>query len=389
MAGKDVIRTPWPQRWRRFRHGVLPWVSFAACLVLTWWMWQHQAEVANAVGEVEAIRIDVAVGSDGLLLPLPGRQWKLLDRVESDQLLACLDDRPVQARLKTLRSELARLGKEVEAAEDRFALDHADRERDHQQEAVRLAWQAERYRLEVLDRKVLIEADRIDLKRRESELEYLERVGTRAGLSQLEIGEQRMRRDEAAARLAESEAALAEAKRLWQGAVDALGRYPRLEAPATQRLLAPLEAAITTQESLISETQLEIDSLEVRAPISGTICAINCWPGQRVREGDPIVTLAADQGRFIVSYVRQEQQFQPRPGAPVAVRLRLPGARPVDAVVDQVGPQVELVPAHHRRDPTVVEWGQPVRIVPPPELPLRPGELVDVTFRTWPSGEAG
>ncbi len=352
-------------------------------------MWQRQVEVANAVGEVEAIRIDVAVGSDGLLLPVPGRQWKLLDRVESDQLLACLDDRPVRARLKTLHSELARLQKEVEAAEARFILDHADRERDHQQEAVRLAWQAERYRLEMLDRKVLVEADRIDLKRREMELEYLEQVEASAGLSQLEITEQRMRRDEAAARVAQGEAALAEAEKLWRGAVDAQGKYPPLDAPATKRLLAPLEAAIATQEALISEAQLEINALEVRAPMSGTICSINCWPGQRVRAGDPIVTLAADHGRYIVSYVRQEQRLELRPGMRVAVRLRLPGARPAETIVDRVGRQVELVPAHQRRDPAVPEWGQPVRIVPPREFPLRPGELVDVTFPTWPSGEAG
>jgi hypothetical protein len=74
---------------------------------------------------------------------------------------------------------------------------------------------------------------------------------------------------------------------------------------------------------------------------------------------------------------------------PVAVRLRLPGARPVEMIVDQVGPQVELVPPHQRRDPTVLEWGQPVRILPPRDLPLRPGELVDVTFQMWLNGEAG
>ena len=73
----------------------------------------------------------------------------------------------------------------------------------------------------------------------------------------------------------------------------------------------------------------------------------------------------------------------------MAVRLRLPGAAPVETIVDRVGPQVELVPLHHRRDPAVPEWGQPVRIVPPQDLPLRPGELVDVTFTTWLKGEAG
>jgi multidrug resistance efflux pump len=389
MAPRDVIRTPWSRRFRRIRYHVLPLASFVGCLVLTWWMWQRQGEQPNAVGEVEAVRIDVAAATDGLLIPLPNSQWTLFDRVKSGELLARLDDRPVSAQLETLRSELARLLKEVEAEEVRIALDHAGRERDHQQEAVRLTWQAERYRLEMLDRKTLVEADRIDLKRREAELDYLEQVGARAGLSGLEIQARRMRRDEAAARLAESEAALAEAEQLWKSAVKAIDDYPPLESVRVRSLLAPLEAAVAAQESLIGEVQLEIDSLEVRAPISGTICAINCWPGQHVRAGDPIVTLAADQGRYIVSYVRQQQRFRPRPGMPVAVRLRLPGARPVDTWVERVGPQVELVPPHHRRDPAVPEWGQPIRILPPQGLALRPGELVDVTFRAGLTEESG
>ncbi len=352
-------------------------------------MWQRQGQRPNAVGEVEAVRIDVAAGADGLLTALPNSQWTLFDRVESGQLLARLDDRTVRARLETARSELARLREEVDAEEARIALDHSDRQRDHQQEAVRLTWQAQGYRLEMLDRKTLVETDRMDLKRQEAELEYLERLGARAGLSDLEIRARRMGRDEAAARLAENEAALAEAEQLWKAAVEALGKYPPLESPSLRRLLAPLEAAVDAQESRITEVQLEIDSLEVRAPISGTICAIHCWAGQHVRAGDPIVTLAADHARYIISYVRQEQQFQPRPGMPVAVRLRLPGARPMDTSVERVGPQVELVPPHHRRDPAVLEWGQPVRIAPPQGLPLRPGELVDVTFQTWLKGEAG
>lgn len=389
MAGRGVIRTPWSHRWRRFCYSVMPFVSFVGCVVLVAWMWHWRGAQPNAVGEVEAVRVDVPVGVDGLLMPLPGGPWRLFDSVQSDQLLARLDDRPVQARLETVRGELACLEKEVDAAQVRLALDHAGRQRDHQQEAARLAWQAARCRLEMLDRKALIEAERVDLKRREMELEFLVPMEARASLSDLDVAERKLRRDEAAKRIEEHEGALAEAEAQWQAATEASGRYGPLEPAEVRPLLAPLEAAIAVQESRIRELELEIDSLEVRAPISGMVCAIHCWPGHRVRAGDPIVTLAADHGRYIISYVRQEQGFRPRRGMPVAVRMRLPGARPVDTVVERVGAQVELVPPRQRRNPAVPEWGQPVRIVSPRDLPLRPGESVDVTFQTWLAEDSG
>jgi hypothetical protein len=50
---------------------------------------------------------------------------------------------------------------------------------------------------------------------------------------------------------------------------------------------------------------------------------------------------------------------------------------------------VEAVPPHQLRDPKTVEWGLPVRIVLPTGAILRPGELVDVTFKTAAVGGAG
>ncbi len=73
------------------QHTALPVVSFSACLLLTLWLWQQQGELPNAVGEVEAVRIDVAVGSDGVLVPLPRGQWTLFDQVEANAVIARLD----------------------------------------------------------------------------------------------------------------------------------------------------------------------------------------------------------------------------------------------------------------------------------------------------------
>ena len=77
---------------------------------------------------------------------------------------------------------------------------------------------------------------------------------------------------------------------------------------------------------------------------------------------------------------RQERSAQPIVGMGVEVRARSAGSRPRESVVDRVGPQVEPIPVHQRRNPQVPEWGLPVRVLLPDGFEVRPGELIDVTF---------
>lgn len=124
----------------------------------------------------------------------------------------------------------------------------------------------------------------------------------------------------------------------------------------------------------------EKQSLEIRSPISGTLVAIHCWPGQSLPPGGLIATIAADYGRHIVGYVPEGSSLIARPGMPVTVRARVPGSRRLTSVVEQVGVQIEEVPNHQRTVSTTPEWGAPVRIKLPSDAVLRPGTLVDVIF---------
>ena len=93
----------------------------------------------NAVGEVEAVRIDVAAPADGILTKLPRGPWALFDRVEVETVLARLDDRAVRAEIATLQAEVAQLRSEAVAAAEQIALDQAGREHDYDREARRSA----------------------------------------------------------------------------------------------------------------------------------------------------------------------------------------------------------------------------------------------------------
>ncbi len=389
IARGGRIPIPWSNRWRHVRQRLLPMVTFLGCLLLVLWLWERQGQQPNAVGEVEAVRVDVAVRIDGMLAPVSRSPWRLLDAVRANELIARLDDRPLEAKLETFRAELLRLRKTLDAEQLRVALDEASRRSGQLREVAQVAWQVEQHRLSALDRRALLEGDRVVLQRRNARVDFLTPLHQRGAVSDVEISDERLLRDEVGKRIQENQKALAEAEKLYQAAMERLRQFPAPELAEVKRLLGPVEAAIGVQESSIRELQLEREWLEIRAPITGTIVAIHRQPGQSVRAGDPVMTIAAEQGRYIVSYVPQENRLQPEVGMAVEVRSRLPGSRPHEGVVERVGPQVEVIPQHQRRSTQVLEWGQPVRILLPAGLDARPGELVDILFRPVTPGGAG
>jgi multidrug resistance efflux pump len=389
MRAAETISVPWTLRWKRFRYGPLPALTFIGCLAAVLWLWDRQGKTSRNVGEIEAVRVNVAAGIAGTLAPLGQGPWTLFDHVEEKQIVARLDDRPVQARLDTARGELLRLRKEIDAETAKLAISEPDRARVYSAEAARLQCDVEQRRLAVLDRQIQLELARLELQRLDTKLECMKPLYAKKMVSELEMTDARLLRDEAARRVEEYKKSLKEAQNQQQDAASRLSKYPALQLAEVAKILAPIVAAIDVQQSRIREVQVEIDRLVILAPIRGTICAIFHWPGENVQAGDPIVTIAAAEARYIVSYVHQDQRLRPTVGMDVDVRLRMPAARPVASRVERVGPQAEAIPLHQCRDPKVPEWGLPVRIALPPDFPAKPGELIDIDFKTRPNGEEG
>lgn len=175
-------------------------------------------------------------------------------------------------------------------------------------------------------------------------------------------------------------------KKAWEAR---LAEYVKAQDAALEKQLQPVRASIVTQQTRIDAVVLQVKALLVRSPLAGTVTAIHGWPGQNLRIGTPIMTIAAREGQYILGYVRQERGLRPRVGMNVDVKVRSLPRRSVASVVQQVGPQVEPVPLHQLRDPKIPEWGTPVRIVLPEALDLWPGELVDLVFRPTPATLTG
>ena len=386
MSNLDRIPIPWSRRWRRFRLGTLPLITFAVSVAATLWLWERQGVMPNAVGEIEAVRVDVASGVDGQLVPLPQGQWTLFDAVEATQVVAQLDSKPTLAALEVSRQDIVKLQKDAEAELMRLARDLANSSQkptdEKQREAARTIWTVEQRRLGVLDRQAQLETDRIGLQQLDVQFDNSKRAHARNALTDEQLHVAQLQRDLLAKRIEQNMLSLAGAESQRTAANSQLKEQPPLTDNDELRVLVHFRAAVAAQEARVRQLQVQIEGLAIRAPITGTISAIHGWPGQLVRTGQPIITIAANHGQYIVSYVRQDQRLRPEVGSTVSVYLRGMHSQPVAATVERLGPQVLPIPQHQRRDPSVREWGLPVRITLPNGLNVRPGELVDLVFKT-------
>jgi multidrug resistance efflux pump len=391
VATLRPIRTPWRQHFRGLRYQLAPVVVFAAAVVLTGWLWGRHIGLPNATGEVDAERYDLVGPVDGTLVPLPGKPLAVYDAVDAGQVVARLDDSAAMGALATLRGELERLRISLTSAEADKRERMASRQTGDLTALRQLAVDGERLRLQVLELQTLVEADKVEVARL-TEMYEASRVLYEQGLeSRLVLLDYEMGREAARKRIEGNQKAIEEAEAQKVACVARHKDYEnRLKENQTPELadlamvLDPIRTAVANQEARVLELQHVIQALEIRTPIQGTICAIYRLPGQAVRAGDPILAIAANQGRFIVSYIRETQRIRPVIGMSVSVQVRTIPRDAAWTLVERVGPQVEPVPPHHLRDPKVPEWGLPVRIPVPSGLTLKPGELVDIAFNRVP-----
>lgn len=350
------------------------------CILLTGWLWHRRISGVSVLGEVQLVQMDAPALVAGLLVPLPTpRQLTLFDTVSAGQTIAMLDDAPSRLLLGTLQAELQQLQEELPAKEEEIRLTLQGMEQNQASQTRRLALDIERLRLDILDRKALIEADRIEFQQRSNIYDMFKRAGAAATDRELvevelerNVVQERIRGNEKALKEAEEQLAATQKRATEQGAV---------QTPDIRKILAPLRAAVAVQERRMREIEQQIAMLEVRAPITGRVTAIWRYPGQTVQPGDPIVTIVSEQSQNVVAYVRQDQRFTPSENMGVEVRPRLTGGEPIrGGSIAQIGKHYELIPLHQLRDPKIPEWGTPLLINLPAgyNYSLRPGELVEV-----------
>jgi multidrug resistance efflux pump len=400
------------------RYQLIPVLVFLCGIYTTVFLWGMHMELPNGIGAVKALRIDIVSPVDGILVSLPGAKKPLdmFDSVKANELVCKFDDKAVAATIYTLEAEVKELGAQLLATDAQMKLDFADRQGDKSDrrqalldDARRIAVDLERVKLDVADRTIQLEANRIGLKRRAEKLDIVKDLVAKKLETPYVLSDTKLRHDVLAKEVVEQEKALIEAKALAvkaQGRMDAYAKMVREEdalreargekesyAETIQKqidiFLKPIEAAIATQKARINEAVLQRESLEIRVDpalvsSSGTIMEVYRRPGQAVRAGELIMRIANPDSMYIVSYVRQPHRVNLEENTPVGVQVRTVPIRGADTYIARVGPQIESVPTRQLRDPKIPEWGLPVKISVPKELKLTPGELVNITYKAAP-----
>lgn len=199
------------------------------------------------------------------------------------------------------------------------------------------------------------------------EAELSRRTAAGAGVTASEVDQVRYARERAAASVKareEEQAALNAAER------GARGRLAELRTE-------PGESALVAAEARVEALRARMAAATLRAHADGIVGPTLPVPGEWVEAGFPLVTITEQQASKAVVYLSVAQAHRLISGDPV--RVQPESGRAADAIVQNIGLTVEVVPVRHLRDPTVPEWGVPVTLQVT-DRALVPGEVLGVEF---------
>jgi multidrug resistance efflux pump len=373
-----TIRTPLAQQWKRVRHQLVPLLTMSLALAATVYLWNRHNSPMDGVGVVRVVEASATSPADGSLIEPPGGPLTLHAKVTRGSVIARLDDRNLLNQLKVLQLQLTQLERELPAKAEMLRIEQAARRDIQLDQARQLNIEVERYQLSILQQQAQLEADQVEYQQQQTLCDMLRKHLDKGAAGETELAAAKLRRDVVDQRIKGTQRSIDATKQLLDKAKENLGTHADPAKADVDRILEPVRAAIETQRARLDELQVQLQALDIHAPIDGRITKISRQPGQSVKSGEPIVTITKDRSHQVLTYVRPEQHVAPFEGMGVQIRAR--NGRRAASAIGSVGPAFEQIPPHHLRDPKLVEWGIPVLIDVPNGLQLQPGEPVDIRF---------
>jgi hypothetical protein len=146
-------------------------------------------------------------------------------------------------------------------------------------------------------------------------------------------------------------------------------------------MLEPFVRAIAVEDAKIRVLAHQIASNQIVAPATGTITEVHHPPGTFVRSGDPILTIASDQQRWIVAFLNADDQDLVSSDAEVQIRVHGPEMFVATSSISEFGNTFEPVPKQLRDNVNVSQWGVPIKIPVPPGIRVTPGQMVELVVQ--------
>jgi HlyD family secretion protein len=365
------------RRLRFWRRRYLPLVVWLAAIAAAGFLLERQAYRVDAVGVVELRQVAVAPLVNGALQSIG---VDLLDPVKEGQLIGLMDDAEVAGELRIAESELSRLEASLAAENQRLVVEQSLAQAQNLNDFRQFVVNEEQARLDLLDRQVSQETDRVALQRLEILLNRQKQLLEEQLIDVAAYDEARLQYANLEKQILENEAAIAVARRSLDEAIQRRSEREK-DAESTFPLdpfLQPFRAEIRVQEARIAQLKDQRLQLALKAPVSGHISAVLCRTGQTVLAGSPIVMIADDRSQRVVAYVDEKAGRSIEPGAPVDLRSRLEPHIEINTAVSRVSLHVEEMPARLWRTPLVPQWGMPVLISDVPSGLFIPGEVVQL-----------
>lgn len=352
------IPTPPSQIWREFCVRVVPIMVFVIALFGVTVVWRDYVAAPAFSGEAEPIRAQVTSPQPGTLAHLSVTRFQL---VTNGEPLAILLPNDARLPLSVIQSEIAllRTRMEPEASLGNNATSY------------------ERLRLEWLIQKVELARNKVELARAESDLKRNTKLYQEKLISEDLYDLSQKTHEALVAEVGERTTLVTDIEQ----ALTALNDQgsSNLASPADN----PLLTAIELQEAALRKIEEQTQPITLVAPMDGMVSSVLRQAGENVIGGEPIIMISSTTADRVVGYLRQPFPFEPQPGQPVEIHTRSTQRIVAQAEVTRVGAQFEAITNSLAsiRPGSLVDMGLPVEISLPPELKVRPGEIVDLVLR--------
>lgn len=367
------IPVPLRQRWREFRVAYLPPLTFALLVTGIVWMWGRYVHPANIVGEVESLHANVVSLLPGTLTELAVDRFQPVTNGQEVARLSVIEPDLLKAELAAveagLRLQKGRLDLEKQRAVDSYNQQH----------------------LSLLAERIALELARIRLQQADNEFQRVRQLYTNNIIAKgLELGIRNFAMQNSLGYdVAVRDRDLLQTQVETQTKVVAQmeQNLRQFEAGGVTRV-APVDPLIEADLQAQQQRLVQLNKLVVlKAPITGFVSLINHQPGEKIPAGMPILVISPSKSDRIIGWVRQPVRVRPAVGDVVQVRLNRTGQPITDAVVTEVGGQMEpisITALPLGTPPNHIEVGLQFMVKAPEGTDLIPGEPVEMYLKTKP-----
>jgi len=336
----------------------MPLCIWIAAVGTALYLWSEVGSKAPILGFAHGVEHKVAPTADGRVANLA---VDIGYDVSPGQIVATLDPRDVDAKIRIQQAQLGRLEAELRAVEARSQQQTLSTARGFEQ-----AGDSAKVALAKAQGDLQVKAAELDaLTARRKELSNLLSRGLviNRELAALDLRHAGLTREVKATRkLVALLAAQLDSTRTRQKA---------LPGNSTVLAVAPLQEEKKVVLGRLTRLRAQRKALVLRAPSSGRISAILKRHGEVVRAGEAVVTVVSKATSRVVACVYEKQAMAMRVGRKVTLYARGWSNKTYRGHVVGVGPIVDKVPARCRPEPRQLAWGRDMFI----ELD-EPGELV-------------